>query len=82
MSFIRKLLGLEPKFHYFSFAYTHLDGSTVTIFNTYTGYPDKLVTKPRIEENKVYAKVSETAVLTSVSYLGYCTYSQMTGETK
>lgn len=82
MNFIRKLLGLEPKLHYFSFAYTHLEGSAMTIANTYTGYPDKLITKLRIDANKINADVSQDAVLTSVSYLGYCTRSEMAGEMK
>jgi hypothetical protein len=44
---------------------------------TYTGYQDKLITMPRIKENKRYAGVKDDAVLLSVSYLGYMTKEQM-----
>jgi hypothetical protein len=43
----------------------------------YTGYPDKLITLPRIQENEQYAGMKHGAVLLSVSYLGYMTKEQV-----
>jgi hypothetical protein len=43
----------------------------------YTGYPDKLITMQKIQENERYAGVKDGAVLLSVSYLGYMTKEQV-----
>ncbi len=48
--------------------------------NTYMGWPEQLVNKPRIHEAMRLAGVSQLAVLLSCSYLGHMTLSEMCGD--
>lgn len=81
MNLIRKMFGLEPLLHWYSFSYASLsDNGWMQIACTYTGYPEKRVSKPRIDQNKLNAEVPTNSVLTSVCYLGKMTRSQMLSE--
>ncbi len=73
------------KKHWFAFSYTgnNRDGSPGQAWaSTYTGYEqrDSNVTMDMIHENKAYADVADDATLISVSYLGYMTREEFTGE--
>lgn len=62
--------------HYYNF--TFIDGSTGTVLtgNCYLGLPEQRVTLAIIELARKRAKVTEHAVLTDCSYLGYMTKDQ------
>jgi hypothetical protein len=65
---------VESRLHWYCFTFIG-DGELGKncYASTYTGYSDKKITKARITENKKYAKVTNTAVLISCSYLGFIT---------
>jgi len=57
--------------HWFSFTFSEVQDSSQVIASTYTGYDCKNLNMNRINENKGYAHLSQSAVLMGVSYLGY-----------
>ena len=71
----------ETKLHYYCFSYIGVSISDCQqcYASTYTGYPEKLITVPIIEENKDYAGVLSSATLLSVSYLGHMTKDTLIG---
>jgi hypothetical protein len=60
------------KAYWFAFQFT--DGSRIG--SSYAGYSDGLVTLPRINVAKDFAKMPSSSVLASVSHLGYMTEEQ------
>lgn len=67
---------VEPKFHYYSFAFSQ-ENSQASI---YIGYGDRAVTMARIQDAKESLDLVGTAVLLSCCYLGYMTRAEMTPE--
>ncbi len=67
--------------HYYCFSYIGKDSETGEDCqaSTYTGYPEKGITMPMIDENKKNACVNNGAVLLAVSYLGFMTRDAMQG---
>lgn len=63
----------EPKYHYYSFAFTQRDCQA----SVYIGYDDKVVTMARIEAAKKSAGLVGTSVLLSCCYLGHMTRAEM-----
>ena len=72
----------DEKLHYFCFSYAGQTADTNQQCNacTYTGYNDKNITIAMIEKNKEYAGVNKNSALLSVSYLGYMTRTEFSGE--
>ena len=72
----------DEKLHYFCFSYAgqEADSKQQCHACTYTGYDDKIITRAMIEQNKEYAGVTQNSVLLSVSYLGYMTKAEFSGE--
>jgi hypothetical protein len=75
----RERLGYSPdKKHWYCFAFKgEEEGGRPCMGYSITGYPDKLITMPRIKENERYAGVKEGALLLAVSYLGHMTKEQV-----
>lgn len=69
------------KKHWFCFSYRgyNLDDGLTCDASTYTGYNHKNITLKAIKENKVHAGVRDSAVLISVSYLGYMNKEEIMG---
>lgn len=69
------------KLHFYAFSFT--DSGTAGVTRTasvYVGYPDKLVTVPRINDAKVKAGVGPNAVLIGLGYMGRMTTAKAKGE--
>jgi hypothetical protein len=70
--------------HWYCFSFSgKIDGSVVGMdcrASTYAGYKQKNITLEMITEQKKQAGVTSSAVLMSVSYLGYMTSEEFKGE--
>jgi len=68
-------------FHYYCFSYIGKDLNTGKDCqaSTYTGYSEKEITIPMVNENKKNAGVTGDAVLLAVSYLGFMIRETMQG---
>ena len=75
-------VGMIKKLHWFCFTYSGKDNDSgrQCFACTYTGYNDKIISKRMIDHEKYNAGVKQDAVLLAVSYLGYMTKAEMTGE--
>ena len=71
---------LEEKLHWYALSFTFQNGATMGNACTYTGYPEQLVTVPRIEQAKEAAGIRnpKSAVLIGLSYMGYMTHAEVT----
>lgn len=70
-----------PRLHWYALAFLdQLPSGAPVNSSTYIGWPDRLVTKPRIDAAKQGAEVGPGAVLLSCCYLGQMTRAQMLGE--
>lgn len=71
------------KLHWYCFSYygNSRDGKLTEFAHgsAYAGYKTKKITLSRIEENKAFARVSDSSVLISCSYLGLMTNEEFTG---
>jgi hypothetical protein len=76
-------INIKPQLlHWFCFSYTgqcNTTGKSVTA-STYTGYLSRKITKPIIDQNKVFAGVTEDSVLVGVFYLGRMSRNEFLGE--
>lgn len=61
-----------PK-HGYALSFMHPAGATITNACVYLGYPNQLLTLPRLNAAKVQAQVPPDAVLLSANYLGFAT---------
>ena len=70
-----------PLLHWYamSFRDSGPNGEPVTA-STNIGWPDQLITLPRIQEAKKGALVGQNAVMLACSYLGHATRSQILGK--
>lgn len=66
----------EPQGHYFAFSFKEMNDNHITDASVYIGYPDELVTLPRLAAAKEAAGVKQNAVLVSMSYLGMMTATE------
>jgi hypothetical protein len=71
---------MSDRKHWFSYCFEESGGTRIVTTSAYIGYPEKAITKARIEAAKDAVDVSVDAVLLNVSYLGYMTRSQFLGE--
>ncbi len=70
-----------PRLHWYSLTFSDRPTPTTErCGSTYTGWPEPLVTKPRIDAAKESAGVGPDAVLMACCYLGQMTRAQMLGE--
>jgi len=71
---------MSEKLHWFALSFNYQDGMRSGHACTYMGYPEQLVTVPRIERAKGAAGIPEraTAVLIGLAYLGYATKDELT----
>lgn len=66
--------------HWYCLSFVDGDGGNLTHASVYLGWDDQKITKPRIAEAKRGAEVGEDSVLMAVSYLGYMTHEEVTGD--
>lgn len=71
---------MSEKLHYYAFSFNFSDGISHGYACAYMGYPEQLVSVPRINEAKQAAGVpkGESAVLVGLSYMGYMTKEEVT----
>ncbi|MDF2792291.1 MAG: hypothetical protein K0S85_44 [Pseudomonas orientalis] len=70
-----------PRLHYYALSFLDITPSGAPLnASTYVGWPEQMVTKPRIDAAKPSAGVGPGAVLLACSYLGEMTRAQMLGE--
>lgn len=71
----------SPRLHWYSLAFIDSAPSGAPIHaSTYMGWPEQLVTKPRIDATKRHAGLTPNAVLLSCCYLGNMTRPEVLGE--
>lgn len=65
---------MGTKRHYYAITFIHGKAPGVTGFGTaYVGFPDQLVSRPRLDYARQAAGVSHDAALLGVSYMGHMT---------
>lgn len=67
-------------FYAFSFSGTCLKKGVSATASAYVGFPNQLVTVPRIQSAKKSAGVTEDSVLTGLAYMGHMTLEQAKGK--
>ena len=71
----------EEKKHWFCMCFEHTnegDGKlTRTIGSVYMGYPNKLITIPRLYEAKQYLEFPKDSAVTSIAYMGFAAKTQI-----
>ncbi|MBZ0294681.1 MAG: hypothetical protein K8L99_19100 [Anaerolineae bacterium] len=71
---------MSEKLHWYALSFNYQDGPRMGHACTYMGYPEQLVTVPRIERAKEAASIPNraSAVLIGLAYLGYMTKTEVT----
>lgn len=78
--FLFKEISMTKKLYYYAFAFTWTSNGQNFTASVYIGYPERLVTVPRIQEAKRQAEAPSDAVMIELSYMGYMTPEVAKGE--